>query len=89
MLTDHRLLQERWALEERKAWGLPRAFGRFITDLATWNWFFNPLTFRDQSPDSGPPVPQFTLHRVIEYLSCLQRAAGQPIGWVIVGEFGR
>lgn len=47
MLTDHRVQQERWARgnRERRTQGL--AWGRYIASLAGWNWFINPLTFRD------------------------------------------
>jgi hypothetical protein len=89
MLTDHRTGQERWAREMRERRKLPRAFGRFMAGLAPWNWFFNPLSFRDQKPDSGPPAPEFALSQIKAYLSLIERNAGKPIGWVIAEEFGR
>jgi len=47
MLTDHRVAQERWARQGRDQRLLARAFGRFIANLAPWDWFLNPLTMRD------------------------------------------
>lgn len=89
MLTDHRIEQERWARENRQRRKMPRAFGMFIASLAAWDWFLNPLSFRDRLPGSGPPVPEFALGRIKEYLLLIQRDAGQPIGWTIAEEFGR
>ena len=89
MLIDHRLEQERWARENRERRKMPPAFGKFITGLASWHWFFNPLSFRDQTLDSGPPVPEFALSQIKEYLLLVQRDAGQPNGWVIAEEAGR
>jgi len=68
---------------------MPRAYGYFITGLAAWDWFFNPLSFRDQAPESGPPVPELALIRIIDYLLLIQRHAGKQIGWVIAEQFGR
>ena len=86
-LVDHREAQERWALRCRQRREMPRAFGRFLADLAPWDWWFNPISFRDDGP-SGPPVQAVALARIIEYLLLLQRAASKPIGWVIGEEFG-
>lgn len=87
-LVDHRLPQERWALRRRQRRGLPRAFGEFLADLAPWDWFMNPISFRDDGP-SGPPVPDAALARIKEYFSLVQREAPKPLGWVIAEEFGR
>jgi hypothetical protein len=89
VLTDHRIKQERWAREERERRSLPLAFGIFIAGLASWDWFFNPLSFRDEPPDAGPPLREVALRRIEEYLSLIQKHAGQPIGWVIAEEYGR
>jgi hypothetical protein len=89
MLTDHRIQQERWARENRQRRKMPRAFGRLIAGLAPWDWFFNPLSFQDQIPGSGPPAPELALSRLKEYLLLIQKDAGHPIGWVIAEEFGR
>ena len=89
MLVDYRIEQERWARERRERRKLPPAFGGFLMGLASWHWFFNPLSFRDQTLDSGPPVPEFALSEIKEYLLLVQRNAAQPIGWVIAEEFGR
>ena len=68
---------------------MPPAFGKFLMDLASWDWFVNPLSFRDGGPGSGAPVPDFALRQIKEYLLLIQRNAGQPIGWVIAEQFGR
>jgi hypothetical protein len=86
MLTDHRIEQERWARQNRQYRKMPRAFGMFIASLAAWDWFFNPLSFRDQTPDSGPPAPEFALSQIKKYLSLIERNAGQQIGWVVAEE---
>lgn len=89
MLIDHRIDQERWVRENRERRKLPPAFGRFITGLASWDWFLNPLSFRDQTPHLGPPVPEFALSQIEEYLLLVQRDAGRSIGWAIGEEYGR
>jgi hypothetical protein len=89
MLTDHRIEQERWAHENRRRRKLPRAFGKLIAVLAAWDWFINPLTFRDQPRFPGPPEPFLAMHRINEFLLSLQRASENQIGWVIAEEFGR
>jgi hypothetical protein len=89
VLTDHRIEQGRWARERRERRKLPPAFGRFLMGLASWDWFVNPLSFRDGGPGCGAPVPDFALHRIEEYLLLVQRDAGRPIGWVIAEEFGQ
>jgi hypothetical protein len=89
MLTDHRLQQEQWARENRQRRKLPPAFGMFIARLAAWDWFLNPLSFRDRAPGFGPPVPHLALRRITEFLSHIQSNAGRPIGWVVAEEFGR
>ena len=48
MLTDHRIDQERWAQRRREEKELARAYGRYITNLAPWDWFVT-LTFRDRT----------------------------------------
>ena len=89
MLTDYRTQQDHSEREHKDRWKIPRAFGRFIAELADWDWFINPFSFRDRIPGFGPPVPGIALSRLNEYLMRLQIAAGQPIGWVIAEEFGR
>jgi hypothetical protein len=88
MLIDHRLEQERWARERRERRKMPGAFGKFIAGLALWDWFVNPLSFRDQT-NKGPPAPERALSQINEYLLLVQRDVGQPIGWVIAEEAGR
>lgn len=89
MLVDHRFQQEGWAQESRQRRKLPRAFGMFIASLAAWDWFINPLSFRDRTPGFGPPVPDIALSRITEFLLRIQSNAGRPIGWVVAEEFGR
>ena len=89
MLTDYRTQQDHWVRQYKERSEIPRAFGRFIAELADWDWFINPLSFRDRIPGFGPPVPGVAMSRLNEYLMRLQITAGQPIGWVIAEEFGR
>ncbi len=87
-LVDHREAQERWALRCRQRRELPRAFGEFLSDLAPWDWFVNPISFRDDG-SAGPPPPDLALSRLAEYLDLVQRATSKPVGWVIGEEFGK
>jgi hypothetical protein len=48
MLTDHRIEQERRSRQFRGRLELAPAFGNFIAGLAEWDWFINPITFRDR-----------------------------------------
>ena len=47
MLKDHRLEVESRALQRRRRKKLAHAFGDFIAGVAPWDWFINPITFRD------------------------------------------
>ena len=98
-LVDHRRAQERWALRCRQRRELPRAFGEFLADLTDWDWFMNPISFRDDwrnahrasdkpSPKTGPPCSDEALAYLGEYFADVQRMAGKPIGWVIGEDFG-
>ena len=89
LLKDYRNEQERWAIENQQGRKMSRALGMFIATLAAWDWFINPLSFRDRVPGFGPPVPGIALSRLNEFLTRLQRDAGQLIGWVIAEELGR
>jgi hypothetical protein len=89
MLTDHRFQLERWARENRQRRKMPRAFGMFIARLAAWDWYLNPLSFRDRTPGLGPPVPDLALRRITEFLLRVQSEAQRLIGWVVAEEFGR
>ena len=89
MLVDHRRQVEQLAYRRREREKLPKAFGEFLSQLAPWDWFVNPLTFRDSEIGSGPPVPEAAIARIEEYLALVQRQAPKPIGWVIAEEFGR
>ena len=88
MLADNRRDQERWALRCRQRRELPRAFGEFLAGLAAWDWFMNPISFRDDG-SNAPPVPGAALARIKEYFRLIQRGASKPVGWVIAEEFGR
>ncbi|HEV2177315.1 MAG TPA: hypothetical protein VGW33_08955 [Terriglobia bacterium] len=59
------------------------AFGQFIADLAPWDWFVNPFSFRVE------PVPDAAITQIEEYFALVQRQAVSPIGWMIAEEFGR
>jgi hypothetical protein len=89
MLTDHRIEQERWALRRRERRKLAWPFGMLIATLAPWDWFINPLSFRDQAPGAGPPALDLAFGRITEFLSRIVSDAGRSIGWVIAEEFGR
>ena len=87
-LVDHRVAQEQVALRARQRRELPRAFGEFISELAEWDWFVNPISFRDDGV-KGPPPPDLALARIGEYFGLVQRATSRPVGWVIGEEFGK
>lgn len=54
MLSDNRVEVERYAARIRGRRELANAFGSFIGALAEWDWFINPITFRDRgSPTSA------------------------------------
>lgn len=89
MLSDHGRQQERWASLQRRHRELANAYGHFIAELAPWDWFVNPFSFRDEAPSGGPPVADLALSRIAEYLMLVQKNAGKPIGWMIAEEFGR
>lgn len=59
MLRDHALGQERWVFRRREREGLPSAFGDFIAGLAAWDWFVNPISFRDdwRNAHRAPDLP--------------------------------
>jgi len=88
MLSDRRHAQERWTADRRRRREVADSFGYFLADLAEWDWFMNPISFRDDGPD-GPPVPDAALSRIREYFGLVQRGASKPIGWVVAEEFGR
>ena len=87
-LVDHRVAQEQAALRCRQRRLLPPAFGEFISELAEWDWFVNPVSFRDNGP-LGPPPPDLALSRINEYFDLVQIASSKPVGWVIGEEFGK
>ena len=89
MLTDHRIELERWTRDNRERRKMPRAYGKFVAGLAAWDWFINPLSFRDRNPGFGPAMPDLALIRITEFLSRIQSDAGKLIGWVLAEEFGR
>lgn len=89
MLTDHRIEVERRTRENREHKLLPRAYGKFVKELAAWDWFINPISLRDRVPGFGPPVPGIALSKLNEFLTRLQYDAGRLIGWVIAEEVGR
>jgi hypothetical protein len=72
MLSDHRTEQERRGrfIEMRRT--LPREYGDFIASLAPWDWFINPITFRENwSPsqaNNGKSTPGSAARRPCELL---------------------
>ena len=88
MLVDHRLWQERWAAAKRKRSEAAGAFGDFLANLASWNWFCT-FTFRDQGPALRPPARDSALDRLREYFSLLAKVASDQFGYALAEEFGR
>jgi hypothetical protein len=88
MLVDHAEAQKRWTRTRRERRQQARAFGEFLADVSLWDWFVNPISFRDDGP-SGPPVPGLALSRIKDFFGLLHKAASKPVGWVIAEEFGR
>jgi len=82
-LVDHSRETERRAKELQIRSQLPDAFGQFLSKLTVWDWFVNPITFRDevQCPDAA-------MKRIEQWLADIEAHAGNPIGWVIPEEFG-
>ena len=89
MLTDHRIELERLARENKQRKLMPRAFGKFVAELAEWAWFINPLSFRDRIAGFGPPVSNLALKGIAEFLLRVQSEARRPVGWVIAEEYGQ
>lgn len=84
MLIDHASISERWARERAARVELPEAFGNFLTGLAVWSWFVNPITFAGNVPCSDAAIKA-----IGEWLADIQaHAGGSPVGWVIAEEFG-
>jgi hypothetical protein len=59
-----------------------------MADLAAWDWFMNPVSFRDDGLN-GPPPPDAALARLEEFFRLVQKATSKPVGWVIAEEFGK
>jgi hypothetical protein len=68
---------------------MPKAFGLFVATLAPWNWFINPISFRDRTPGFGPPVSNLALRKINEFMLRVQGKAMGPVGWVIAEEYGQ
>ncbi len=84
-LSDRALSVERYSSERRRRKELPPAFGDFISELADWSWFINPITFRGDSPAADA-----ALQAISEWFADLQTFVGpHPIGWMLAEEFGR
>lgn len=85
MLSDKRAMVEMRANDRRRREALPEAFGAFMSTLAKWSWFINPITFRGDAPCSEKAV-----HQIGEWLADVQAlAGGANVGWVLAEEFGR
>lgn len=63
MLPDHRIEQERRSRQFRGRQELAPAFGNFIAGLAEWDWFINPITFRDRGRPAGGESAPSVIHR--------------------------
>jgi hypothetical protein len=82
ILVDHRLSQERWALETRQRQRIAREFGEFVSRLAEWAWFWT-FTFRRKvSFEEG-------LVGVAAFLRLLICASADPVRWFVAAELGR
>lgn len=70
MLSDHRFEVERRAARMKYRQQLPLAFGNFIAGLADWDWFINPITFRDiqcqLEPRDGPGQHRYGHHTICD-----------------------
>lgn len=82
-LADRSVGQEQWTARKRRMAELPTAYGRFIANLAEWNWFINPLTFRGEAPCSDGAMVG-----IQQWLADIDAHAGKPIGWLVAEEFG-
>jgi hypothetical protein len=66
-LVDHKS-QVEWAARDRnRRKTIAGDYGSFIADLAPWDWFLNPITFRDplmcpQCPFASSNLDRLTLH---------------------------
>ena len=83
-LRDRGKRQNRWAREQATRAALPEAFGNFLTGLACWSWFVNPITFRGDAPCSDA-----AMKAIGEWLADIQaNAVENQMGWVLAEEFG-
>lgn len=84
-LIDRAVRQNRWAREQTTRANLPEAFGHFLSGLAPWSWFVNPITFRGDSP----PCSDAAMKAVGEWLADIQtNSVEKEMGWVLAEEFG-
>lgn len=84
-LIDRAVRQNRWAREQATRAELPEAFGYFLSGLAPWSWFVNPITFRGDTP----PCSDAAMKAVGEWLADIQtNSVEKEMGWVIAEEFG-
>src|SRR5215469_14141333 len=64
MLSDHRREVERWAARRRERQELALAYGQFLAKLVPWDWFINPISFRDDWRKAHRPLEsQLTVHQ--------------------------
>jgi hypothetical protein len=89
MLVDHARRQEHWAGRKRGREGVARAYGEYIASLAPWDWFLNPISFREGYSKAGPPAPDVAVKGIVEWFGDIQKQAGSPIGWMLGEEFGK
>jgi hypothetical protein len=132
MLPDRERDVRRQQTDYQRRQALAAVFGDWIAhSLGVWDWFVNPISFRDRHPDldrdgitpelrgnrvakpgspirifvddprskswtpdfrgrqfPGPPVKDRALVEIKDWLFDLQKAADQPIRWMIAEEFG-
>jgi hypothetical protein len=133
MLPDRISEVQQKQVDFKRRQDLASAFGGWIAhSLGPWDWFINPISFRDRHPDlerdpktgelrhyrvkkhtgpvrifvddprlkswkpdfrgsqsPRPPVPDRALVEIKDWLFDLQKAADQPIRWMIAEEFGK
>lgn len=82
-LADRKQSQERWASRKRMRASLLEPFGNFLAGLCPWDWFVNPITFREEVRS-----PDMAMEQIGEWLADIEAHAGRPVGWVIAEEFG-
>lgn len=98
-LRDYKKVHERWAARRAERLRLPEAYGNFIAGVELWDWFINPITFRDDwrgahrssshaNTQTGPPCSEEAMSYIKRYFADMQKMAARPVGWMVAEEFG-